>query len=484
MFQKLEEVFAIWGACLLIIGALLSPLYVFTGMLQGIIQGKSLLLVFALGGVLLAGSFSLFRGHSNGLEMSVHKFANKDLSPTHKKTFVAITWSLLIALPFGVLGLKLSGIADGTNFYDFGAYYNAAERVVHGYPLYDWSTSYSGVTSLPNSPNRYLYAPLVSLLFVPFASLPFETAALAWSAVSITVYLTGITVFVKSLTISVSRKVWVVIYTGALGFGPFVITFIAGQVTGILAGILCLVGAGYIQQKREDRIPSILTIIPVVFKAYYAPTGAPLLRDRRRLLTAIATGTCMILGGVLLFDIQTTIDYFTVLAGGKGWGSAADPPITWNINDFLPFYYLDNIGYIVRALFLATIATIAYQSRDYEFDHVDLYIYSFGLLGVILGSPVFSTPNLTITIPVILFLLVTTIHDRPGVFASTLIATVLIHAHPYTNEFLSSILLPKLGAGAFANVILPVVQPAVWGTFLLLACVTYEYTRQLSDGTN
>jgi hypothetical protein len=33
--------------------------------------------------------------------------------------------------------LKVTGVAEGTNFYDFGAYYNAAERAVHRYPLYD-----------------------------------------------------------------------------------------------------------------------------------------------------------------------------------------------------------------------------------------------------------------------------------------------------------------------------------------------------------
>jgi hypothetical protein len=400
------------------------------------------------------------------------------------KTLLIVTWLILISLPFGVLIMKLTGIADGTNFYDFGAYYNAAERVIQGYPLYDWDTPYSGVTSLPNSPDRYLYAPFVSVLFVPFAYLPFGTAALVWSAVSTIFYLAGITVFIRVLTTSLSRRGWVMIYTAALGFGPFVITFIAGQVTGVLAGILCLVGAGYIQQKREDRASSILITIPVAFKTYYAPSGAPLLRDYRRLPAAIVTATGIILAGVLIFDIQTTVEYLRVLAGGKGWGSAVDPPIRWNINDFHPFYYMGNVGYIVRALLLATIATMAYRSRNYEFEYVDLYVYSFGLLGVTIGSPVFSTPNLTITIPVILFLLITTIHNRPGVFAGTIIATILIHIHPYTNEFISGILLPSLGAEAFASVILPVVQPAVWGTFLLLACVTYEYTRRLSDGSH
>lgn len=480
MLRELEDVFTKWSICLLTIGSILSALYVFTGVLHGVIQKKSILLIFAISGVLLTTNFYFSRAHANKLELYIHDIAGTDLCIIRKKNFIAITWLTLITLPFGVLGLKLTGIADGTNFYDFGAYYNAAERVIHGYPLYDWTSSYPGVTSLPESPDRYLYAPLVSLLFVPFGFLPFETAALAWSTLSIMVYLAGITAFVKTLTAPISRRKWVVIYTASLGFGPFVITFIAGQVTGILAGILCFAAAQYHNQERGEVPSTILTTVPVVFKAYYAPVGAPLLRDRRRLLSALATGTSIILIGVLVFGFQTTIEYLKVLAGGKGWGSAVDPPTTWNINDFHPFYYLDSTGYIVRVLLLGTIATVAYRSRHYEFKYVDLYVYSFGLLGIVLGAPIIGTSGLIVTVPVILFLLITTIHDRPGVFVGTLGATILIHIHPYTNEFLSSILLPALDASRFAGVILPVMQPAVWGVFLLLICVIYEYTRRLS----
>jgi hypothetical protein len=480
MFQELEDVFAKWGLTLLIVVTPLLILFSFAGVLHEIITTQYILSIFSLGAIMLFASFSLFRSNSSGLERRVHKFANAELTIVSKRKLILVSWLTFISLPFGVLAMKLIGVADGANFYDFGAYYNAAERVIHGYPLYDWETSYSGVTFLPNSPDRYLYAPIVSLLFVPFAYLPFGTAALVWSVVSVTVYLAGITTFIRALTTSLSRREWVMIYTAALGFGPFVVTFIAGQVTGVLAGILCLVGAGYIRRRPKDRVASDLTTVPVVFKAYYAPAGAPLLMDRCRLLIAIATGAGIILAGVLTFGMQTTVEYVKVLAGGKGWGSAVDAPIKWNINDFHPFYYLDNVGYVVRALLLVTIATIAYRSRNYEFEELDLYVYSFGLLGVVLGSPVFSTPNLTVTIPVILYLLVTTIRDRPGVFAGTLGAAILIHVHPYTNEFLSSILFPMLGADAFANAIIPVVQPAVWGAFLLLICVIYQYTRQVS----
>lgn len=481
MLQELEDVCAKWGFALLMISVVLFFFFIFTDMLQEFITARYILTVLTLGGSLVVASFSLFRANSSGFERQIHRAASAELPILRNKKLLMLFWLILISLPFGVFVMKLTGIADGTNFYDFGAYYNAGERVIQAYPLYDWDTPYSGVTFLPNSPDRYLYAPFVSLLFVPFAYLPFETAVLVWSAVSTMFYLAGITVFINALVTSLSRREWLMIYTAALGFGPFVITFIAGQVTGILAGILCFVGAGYIQQKSENRFSSILVTIPVVFKTYYAPSGAPLLRDYRRLPAAVVTTASIILAGVLIFDIQTTVEYFRVLAGGKGWGSAADPPIRWNINDFHPFYHIGNVGYVVRALLLATIAMMSYRSRNYEFEYVDLYVYSFGLLGVVIGSPVFSTPNLTITIPVILFLLTTTMYNRPGVFAGTIIATILIHIHPYTNEFLSSILLPALGAEAFASVILPVVQPAVWGTFVLFACVTYEYTRRLSE---
>lgn len=417
--------------------------------------------------------------HRESAKQRLRELAGTHAPNPQARAILVVTWISLIALPIGVLALKLTGIADGTNFYDFGAYYNAGERIIHGHPLYSWETAYTGVTDLPNSLDRYLYAPITAVIFTPFAYLPYGTAVVAWSAVSITIYLAGITALLRSLNLDVAWWQWFAILTGALGFGPFVVTFIAGQVTGVLAGCLCLAAASFTTEHDSDTwLAGVLTTLPVVFKVYYAPAGAPLLRDNRRLATALATGLVIALGGILLFGVGTTIEYLHVLAAGKGWGAATTPPRAWNINDFHPFYYAGILGFAIRGVLLAAITAVAYRSRQHDFEHVDLYVFSFGLLGVALGAPTLGTMGLVVAVPVIVFLLVTTHRDRPGVFVAVVAATLLIHAHPYVTELLAGIILPRLGVVDSASLIVPVVQPAVWGVLLLFACVSYEYTRR------
>jgi len=478
MLSELEDTTAKWGLGLFIFDAILLILFFFTESVRGIIRKDLILNLFLLAGSLVIFSFIIFLASINGLEHRIHVFANTPVSSVYLNILVATTWLFLIALPIGVLLLKLSGIADGNNFYDFGAYYNAAERVIYRYPLYDSTTLYDKVTDLPSSPDRYLYAPIVSLLFVPFAYLQFQTAALVWSAVSITVYLIGITILVYSLNVELSLYSWIAVCLGVLAFGPFVITFIAGQVTGIVTGCLCLSAAMFqMQNKQRVSAASSLLTIPVAFKLYYAPAGAPLLRDNHRLFISLLTGIIIALAGIFAFGIGTTIDYLNILADGKGWGAASDPPTEWNINDFHPLYYLGDLGHVLRAAFLGTIAVISYQSRRHDFEYIDLYMYSFGLLGIVIGVPVFVTSGLTVTVPVILFLLVTTYRERPMVFLTVLASALLLHIHPYTNEFLVRIFTLYIESPRWATLIIPAVQPAAWGIFLLIICTVYEYTR-------
>lgn len=476
MLNSLENLFAKCGA--LVFGFGIAFLILSLVIPQ--IQSRFALAIACLGIAFSAASFVMFYANVRGYQNRIDQIAEQSVDTSRLNTFTEICWVFFIALPFGVLALKLIGIADGENFYDFGAYYNAGERVVNGYPLYDWTTTYPSVTELPDSPDRYLYAPLISLLFVPFTYLPYRISAIAWTTLSVSIYLTGISVFLQSLNDDISLKNWLIIWTGSLGFGPFVVTFISGQVTAIVTGLLCLAAAGL---HRENQTASFtgeaILAVPVTIKAYYAPVGAPLLRDKRRLLVAATAVAGVMIGGLFVFGVDTTINYFRVLSEGKGWGEATDPPSMWNINDFHPFYYLGSLGYVFRAVILSTIIVISYRSRNHDFEYVDEYIFSLGILGVVLGAPTLATPGLVLTVPVILFLIVTTYRERPVVLVSVLISALLIHAHPYTNELVNSIIVPNLGVSTLASGMIPAIQPAVWGTLVLAACLSYEYNRKI-----
>jgi len=245
------------------------------------------------------------------------------------------------------------------------------ERVINGYPLYDWTTSYPGVTNLPNAPDRYLYAPLISLLFAPFAYLPYGVSTLSWVSLSVLAYLSGITVFLRSLNIEIPRKHWLVIWIGVLGFGPFVVTFIAGQITAIVTGLFCVAGAS-LHRRNDSGSSGVILAIPAAIKAYYAPVCAPLLRERRHLFTAASAMAALVVGGLLIFGVDTTISYLRVLADGKGWGDGTGSPNMWNINDFHPFYYFGDISYVFRGVILSIIVAVSYQSRRYDFEYVHM----------------------------------------------------------------------------------------------------------------
>jgi hypothetical protein len=351
---------------------------------------------------------------------------------------VVVLWLALVAFPLLVIVLKVAGVADGTNFYDFGAYYNAAERAIHGYPLYDWTTDYSGVTDLPDSPVRFLYAPITVLLFIPFLAFRPGTAAVLWAVMSASIYLFGIVALCRSFDTALSRRQWIMLITGAVGFGPFVITTIAGQVSAMLSGLLCLAAAHAHSEggNRNAFLTGAFTAIPVLFKAFYAPVGAILLRDNRRLVSSILVGVSLLVAGILVFGLETTIDYLDVLRGGKGWGSGTDAPREWTMNKFRPFYFTGPFHILLRAGIIVTVACVAILSRKKDFESIDLYIFSLGCFGVVFGGPTVASAGLTILVPVILILLFTTIQREGGVFLAVLTGTFLVHIHPYTVDFL------------------------------------------------
>ena len=475
MLNQLESLFAKSGARVLGLGIML----LIVSSTSSMISEEFGLATVCLGIILIGASFVTFRGNVYGYQKRVDAVASQSVNSSKLDSFIIVCWLSFVALPFGVLLLKLTGIAEGPNFYDFGAYYNAGERVINGYPLYDWTTSYPEVTNLPNAPDRYLYAPLISLLFAPFAYLPYGVSTLSWMSLSVFAYLSGITVFLRSLDIEIPLKHWLVIWTGVLGFGPFVVTFIAGQITAIVTGLFCVAGASLHRQRNDSGSSGAILAIPVAIKAYYAPVCAPLLRERRHLFTAASAIAALVVGGLLIFGVDTTASYLRVLANGKGWGEAINPPKIWNINDFHPFYYFGDVSYVFRGVILSIIAAVSYQSRQYDFEYINIYVFSLGLLGVVLGAPTLATSGILVLIPAILFLLVTTYRDRPVVFGLVLTSALLVHIHPYTNEFLTSIILPNIRTEWPVAAVIPVVQPAAWGVFLLSACVTYEYSRRI-----
>lgn len=92
-----------------------------------------------------------------------------------------IVWSAgVVVLVFALLAAVLVASALPAG-YDFHAYWLAGRNLLTGAPLYP------GVTTILGLPDEFRYLPIVAILFVPFALLPYAIALPAWIALQVAV---------------------------------------------------------------------------------------------------------------------------------------------------------------------------------------------------------------------------------------------------------------------------------------------------------
>lgn len=115
----------------------------------------------------------------------------------------------------------------GTFGFDFLAYHQAAERVLHGQRLYDPSVQQTGGFGL------FYYPPPFVLAVLPFGLLPANAASWAWLALSVAMLVGGIAVLPLStrtrwLTLLLAGLSWPVAYALKLGqVGPLLLLLFA-----------------------------------------------------------------------------------------------------------------------------------------------------------------------------------------------------------------------------------------------------------------
>src|SRR5207247_10606559 len=63
--------------------------------------------------------------------------------------------------------------------YDFRAYWLAGQHLLNGAPLYP------GPDTILGLPDEFRYLPIVALLFIPFAVLPYSIALAIWTALQV-----------------------------------------------------------------------------------------------------------------------------------------------------------------------------------------------------------------------------------------------------------------------------------------------------------
>lgn len=229
---------------------------------------------------------------------------------THEQTEPA--WTIRFVLLFGILagiGYTITTIQYSPEQLGIASsvYYHAANGALHAENFYRIHP--------PNDPGyRFLYPPIVILLFFPHAFLGSPSLAFALQlglnvcailALSV-VLISGIER--RGIQLSTLDKALLI---GFLGISPYGITqIIQGQVTLWLALAISL-GLWYLET-NTNATAGLLVALTAVVKLFPGSLGLYFLRSRNwiAVLTALVTGGLAILFGIVVFGVDLTTYYF------------------------------------------------------------------------------------------------------------------------------------------------------------------------------
>ena len=194
--------------------------------------------------------------------------------------------------------------AGSTLGYDFHAYANAADRLLHGQPLYDPTINVAGGFAI------YLYPPPFVLLALPFDLLPAPFAAIAWIGAMGAAFLVG------AALLPVSREVrWSIVLLGGLSW-PLAYSLKLGQVGPLL---FLLFAAGWRWLDRPGRLGSIIALGTIVKVQPAILLGWAALTRRWRAI-GVAVGVLLIsaLLATVVTGFATWSDYVELLRRVSG----------------------------------------------------------------------------------------------------------------------------------------------------------------------
>lgn len=196
----------------------------------------------------------------------------------------------LVLLSVGMVELRL---------HDFGAYYNAAIRWLHNAPLYQTTVEVPSLDATISGDMPYLYPPVFVLIFVPFTLFPPILAGAIWNIIILIFLIWSVSKLLSAFEVDFYWKKRFLIYLIVASFAPTITWVKLGQVSGLVAALLCLSGAALRSNRHE--LSGVFTTLGSVIKPFYATSGAHLLRHRKRFVSAIATSVGIIIFGLLVW---------------------------------------------------------------------------------------------------------------------------------------------------------------------------------------
>lgn len=430
------------------------------GSLTDFYSFKLYYIIFAIIGIvsLLLISFTAFR-------IQVHP-----ITLNRNKMFILILIPFLTYIPFNIL-LAVGGYVDPPLlFLDFGAYYNAAVRYSGGYALYTTSSQITELQSVPFANMEYLYPPIFVFIFIPFTAFGPILAGYIWGVTSILFLIWSVSKLISMYNTDLGRQETVLLYYIVISFGPVISWVKHGNMSAVLAGFLCL-SAVTLRAKR-DIMSGILTTFAVLVKPFYATSGAYLLRDRNRMVGAFLMVFIIISISLSIFGLEIHTNYLEVLQQGQGWGDKLPTPNKWSAGQYNPFYIFGNYRNLVRGTLVLFTAAISLYSINLKIP--DEYIFALGVVIIPTAAPVTFTYALTAIIPGVIVVSLYELEAKEKIPLTFFFGALLVHIHPYTVDFFS-----KFGPNIYPpmNVfspIVPILQPALWGTIILYGFILYR----------
>jgi hypothetical protein len=293
-------------------------------------------------------------------------------------------------------------------------------------------------------------------------------SGIIWNVLTLSFLIWSVYELLSTFDMDLDRKTQLLLYWIIASFSPTIMWMKLGQISGLLTAFLCLSGARL--RSEDHELSGLFTVLGSAVKPFYATSGAHLLRNKRRFLSAFLAGAGILSIGILIFGVDPHLEYIDVLKEGKGWGLSNEPD--WNNNSFNPFYILGPLKHLPRVILVLGTAGLAVYSNKTEIPIE--YIFALGVGVIPLAGPTTNVFALTATIPAILIVGFYEMEIQ-GEFPKILgISALLIHIHPYTIEFLGKFgpqIYPPLEV---VTPIIPLLQPALYGMALLVGYLVYR----------
>jgi len=180
--------------------------------------------------------------------------------------------------------------------------------------------------------------------------------------------------------------------------------------------------------------------------------------------------------GVFLMGVDATHTYIEILI------SNPVRQFEWNGGPYNPLYALGAFEWVVRILFLLAAATLAFVGARLTRDRHDPYLFCFGVGSMLVAAPGVKFYTLVALVPTYIVLLHEEFGRADGLPTLVFISIGLVQAHRYVIKYGFEIASSQ--EISWLLTLLPVVQPALWGSLLVVALSAGRIVQGIQDSND